>query len=414
MEDVRGAEYLDQLGRVLDPERLYTVNGNTLGNHYGLTKLMWRRDQRSDEYAKTHKYLLWSGFVSFMLGAEAAVDFSLANRTLLFDIRRTAWSEEILAAVGLDASKLPDPVPSGAVIGRLAPHVADDLGLPAGALIAAGAHDQCANALGCGATREGRAMLGMGTYHCIVPVFAKSPAPDAMMARGLNTEHHAAPGLFVSFIYNQGGGLFKWYRDTFARAEHATALAGGRDIYADLLAEMPEAPSRVMALPHFAATGPPNFITDSSGVLAGLHLDTTRGEIAKAILEGAAFYLRECVDALPGVGISVDSFRTVGGGSKSDRWVRLCADVFGVPCVRPEQTEAGALGAAILAGVGAGVFQTHAEGAEAVVRLERAFEPHAGRNAAYDARFKLYQAMWPSMKEYLQALSAAETQSTLT
>ena len=410
MEDVRGAEYLESLGKKLDPVRLYTVNGNTLGNHYGLTKLLWRRDHLASEYGQTHRYLLWSGFVSFMLGAEPAVDYSLANRTLLFDIHRETWSDEILGAVGLDKDKLPRPVPSGTVIGQVSAAVAGELGLPASALIAAGAHDQCANALGCGATSEGQAMLGMGTYHCIVPVFAHAPAAEAMMERGLNTEHHTAPGLFVSFIYNQGGSLFKWFRGAFAQSEQAANP--GADIYETLLAEMPVEPSRAMVLPHFSATGPPEFITESSGVIAGLHLDTRRGEIAKALLEGVAFYLRECVETLPGAGIQVDSFAAVGGGSKSDAWVQLCADVYGVPCVRPEQTEAGALGAALLAGTAAGIYRNQVDAAKSVVRHARVFEPDGPRNERYNERFALYRALWPSMKAYLQSLAASERPTT--
>ncbi|MBI5093469.1 MAG: hypothetical protein HZB26_13640 [Candidatus Hydrogenedentes bacterium] len=405
MEDIRGSEYLEALGGALKPERLYAVNGNTLGNHYTLTKLLWMRDHCPEVYAKTYKFLHWSGFVSFMLGGEAAVDYSLANRTLLFDIHQATWSAELLQAAGLDADKLPKPVPSGTVVGRVDPHVAQELGLPSKVLIAAGAHDQCANALGCGATEEGQAMLGMGTYLCIAPVYRQSPAPALMLPRGLNTEHHSVPGLFVSFIYNQGGSLLKWYRDTFARVEREAALSEGSDIYSKLLSEMPEGPSSVMVLPHFAATGPPEFITESRGVIAGLRLDTTRGEIAKAILEGAAFYLRECVETLPGAGIKIDSFRVVGGGSKSDAWVQLSADVFGKPHIRPKQTEAGALGAAILAGVGVGVYRTHQQGAEAVVRLDRAFEPQSGQRSKYNSRFALYQTMWPTMRSYLKALA---------
>jgi len=400
--DVRGEEFLDELRLRLDNARLYNINGNTLGNHYSLTKLLWLRAHRPEVWHAADKFLLWGGFVPFMLGADPVVDFSLANRTLLFDIAQAKWSRELIGGVGLEETRLPGLAPSGTAIGTISTAMADDLGLPHDVLLATGAHDQCASALGCGAILPGRAMLGMGTYLCLVPVFNGRRSPELMMPRGLNTEHHAVPGQFVSFIYNQGGVLLKWYRDTFAVADHEAARQTGADVYQMLLAEMPAGPSRVIVLPHFTATGPPDFITDSCGVITGLHLDTSRGEILKGILEGSVFYLRECVQALPETGIEVNEIRVVGGGSKSTEWVQLAADILGCPLLRPQVTEAGALGAAIMAGVASGAYASFSDGVEASVRIERPFEPAPQLKARYDDRFLHYAQLWPRMKGYVQ------------
>jgi xylulokinase len=402
--DVRGKEYLEELSSVLTNERLYRINGNTLGNHYGLTKLMWIKEHQPHLYERAHKFLLWGSFVSFMFGADPVVDYSLANRTLLFDVDREAWSEEILALAGLDRHKLPDTAPSGTMIGTVPDHVADELGLPSNVAIVTGAHDQCANAVGCGVIQEGRAVYGMGTFICITPAFTRRREPPVMIERGLNTEHHAMPGQYVSFIYNQGGSLVKWFRDTFAAVEHQQAERAGRDIYADLISEIPEGPSSIMVLPHFATTGPPAFISDSSGVVAGLRLETSRGDILKGILEGTTFYLKECVDSLAPTGIEIADFRAVGGGSKSDAWIQVCADILGRPFVRPKVTEAGALGAAIMAGVGSGVFPSYEAGVEAMVSLERAFEPDLRQQRQYERRFEKYTRLWSLMGEYLREL----------
>ena len=283
-----------------------------------MTKLKWIKQYQPDLYNRTAYFMHWSGFVSFLLGAEPRVDFSLANRTLLFDLQSETWSPELLDWAALDGDKLPPTVPTGAVIGAVAGPIAAELGLPAGIPIVSGGHDQCCNALGCGVVEPGHAMYGMGTYLCAVPVFTRRPDAALMMARGLNTEHHTAPGRLVSFIYNQGGILVKWFRDTFARAEREQMRASGQDIYPALLAEMPDAPARLMVLPHFTMTGPPGFIQDTAGVIAGLKLNTSRGEILKGILEATTFYLRESFETLPGAGIEITQFRAVGGGSKSD------------------------------------------------------------------------------------------------
>jgi xylulokinase len=400
--DVRGEEYLDGLRLQLENEHLYQINGNTLGNQFSLTKLLWIKAHQPDLYAQTYKFLHWSSFVAFMLGAEPVLDYSLANRTLLFDIDRTAWSEEMVQLSGIERARLPEVAPSGVVVGTVAHRIGRELGLSSGVAIVTGAHDQCANAVGCGVIAEGQAMYGMGTYHAITPVLNRRREPSVMMTRGLSTEHHAVPGRYVSFIYNHGGSLVKWFRDTFAAVEHRQALAGAKDIYANLLAEMPETLSSVIVLPHFTQTGTPDFLTDSCGVITGLHLNTTRGDILKGMIEGITLYLKEGVDSLPETGISIQDYRAVGGGSKSDAWIQICADILGRPFARPVNTEAGALGSAMIAGVGSGVFPNYQAGVEAMVKLDRIFEPDPARHERYQARFEEYRRLFPLMRGYLR------------
>jgi xylulokinase len=400
--DIRGAEYLDRLSAFQKREDLYRINGNTLGNHYGLTKLLWLKDHRPDLYEKADKFLLWGSFVAFMLGADPVVDYSLANRTLLFDLEKEDWSEELVREAGLDREKLPETAPSGTLVGHVSMSAARELGLPPGTPIATGAHDQCANAVGCGVIGEGQAMYGMGTYICIVPVYSSRIEPKLMLERGLNTEHHAVPGIYVSFIYNQGGSIVKWFRDTFAKVEHNQAKIRGEDFYTRLFDELPDHPSRLMVLPHFSTMGPPDFISDSCGLMAGLHLDTSRGEILKGILEGNTFSLKECVEKLPGAGIEITGFRSVGGGSRSDAWIQISADIIGKPFARPKITEAGALGAAIMAGTGTGIFSSVGEGIEAMVHIEKTFEPNPDRHREYGILFEKYKKLWPLLSEYFR------------
>lgn len=404
--DARGEEYLENLAAILPDDYLYRINGNTLGNHYGLTKLLWIRDHQPDLYERADKFLLWGSFVPFMLGADPVADYSLVNRTLLFDLDAKTWSDELLDLVGIDRAKLPDTAESGTVIGTVSPEMTSQLGLPANVSIITGAHDQCANAVGCGAIKEGRAVYGMGTFICITPAFSQRRDPALMIERGLNTEHHAVPGEFVSFVYNQGGSLVKWFRDTFAAADHRQAQATNGDVYDDLFDEIPEGKSPIIVLPHFTTTGPPNFVSDSSGVIVGLRTETTRGEILKGILEGVTFYLKACVDSMPPTGIEIMDYRATGGGAKSDAWLQLTADILQRPLARPEVTEAGALGAAIIAGVGSGMFVSYEAGVEAMLRLERWFEPDPKKDALYAGRFEMYKRLWPLMADYLRDLAS--------
>jgi xylulokinase len=247
----------------------------------------------------------------------------------------------------------------------------------------------------------------MGTFTCITPVYRERRDPHLMLERGLNTQHHAVPGKYVSFLYNPGGSLVKWYRHAFAAAEGAEG-----DVYESLLAELPPGPSGILVLPHFAPTGPPAFVSDSAGLIAGLTLETPRGEILKGILEGITFYLKECVQALPPTGIEIGEYRAAGGGSRSDRWVQLSADILGRPFVRPAITEAGALGAAIIAGVGHGLFPGFEAGVEAMVRFERTFEPDPRKQRLFEESFDLYRQVWPASAGYLRALASRKGSSS--
>lgn len=404
--DLRGEEFLAELSSRVPDEYLYVINGNTMGNQYGLTKLKWIQKYQPELYDRTYKFLQWSEFIAYMLGADPVVDYSLANRTLLFDIHKCDWSDSLLERSGIERAKLPVTAPSGTVIGTISPHIASDLGLPPGIPIVSGAHDQCANAVGCGVLDSDHTVYGMGTYHCITPIFSTPPDPSAMISLGLNTEHHAVPDRYVCFIYHLGGALVKWYRDTFASIEHHQAEVEGRSIYPALFEEIPVNPASVLVLPHFAPSATSNLIPDSAGLVAGLRLGTRRGEILKGIIEGVAFYLKNLVDALPTTNIKINDFRAVGGGSRSDSWVQICADIFGLPFTRPAITEAGTLGAAIIAGVGSGIFKSYAEGVAAMVKLERTFEPDIKKYERYQVRYQYYQSMEQLMTNFLREISA--------
>lgn len=401
--DIRGAEYVDELRARVPQERFYGRNPNILGVNYTMPKLRWLRDHEPDLYRKADRFLLWADLVAFMLGCDPFATYSLANRTLLFDIRKQDWSDELLGLTGVERGKLGACVAGGTVTGRVSAAAARETGLPAGAAIVSGGHDQCCNSLGAGISRAGSAVCGIGTFECITPTYGHVPEAGWMLAHGLNVEHHVLPGLYVSFIYNQAGSLVRWFRDTFASADRR-ALEAGRDIYDALAGEMPDEPTRLLVLPHFEMTGPPLFTADSSGVIAGLKMNTGRGDILKAIMESVTFFFVDSVEGLREIGVDTSEFVATGGGAKSDRWLQIKADIFGVPFVRPRVTEASTLGAALLAGLGTGVFSSPADGVARFVRRERVFEPDPRRHALYRERLERYRRMYPLMKGFLSGL----------
>lgn len=401
MSDNRGGEYVEELAAALGPRAFYDINPNILGAYYSFPKLRWIKEHQSDLYAQADAFLAWGELVLFMLGGEAVASYSLANRTLLFDIRAEDWSERLLTLGRLDRGKLGRPVASGTVIGSVSDPMARELGLPPGVRMVVGGHDQACNALGAGLAEAGRAVCGIGTFECITPVYDRLPQAETMLAHGLNIEHHILPGLYVSFLYNQSGSLVRWFRDTFAAAERS--LPGG-DPYDRLTREMPEGPTRLFVLPYFEVTGPPDYVADASGAILGLTTGTTRGEILKAIMESVTFYFHAGLRGLAGLGIDVTSFAATGGGAKSDAWLQIKADIYGVPILRPRVTEAGTLGAAMLAGLATGIYRSPGEASSQCVRIERVFEPDPGRHAQYRERQATFDGLFPSMRPVLTSV----------
>lgn len=401
--DMRGEEFLNFIKNQISSYEFYKINPNIIGSNYSLPKLLWIKINAPDLYKSSYKFLLWADLVAFMLGAEPRTSFSLANRTLLYDITKKDWSDELLALSGIDRSKLPNIVASGTVIGQVSKFVAADLNLPNNTAIVVGGHDQCCNSLGAGVYQPGKAVCGIGTFECITPVYDVMPDPQYMLDNGLNVEDHIISGRYVSFIYNQSGSLVRWFRDTFASADRKL-LNTSVDIYEVLSEEMPNEPTDLLTLPYFESTGTPHFITNASGVIAGLKINTQRGEILKSIMECTSFYFLESIGFLKNIGIDTQEFIVTGGGAKSDKWLQIKADIFGVPFVRPIITECTLAGAAMIAGISMRIFTDAQDAVSRFVKIDRTFEPNSKYNKIYKTKYAMYKQISPILKDVSVAL----------
>lgn len=399
--DVRGDEYVRVFQEQLGQEAFYQINPNILGIAYSMPKLAWLRDHAPGLYDDADRFLLWSDLVCFMLGGDPITSYSHANRTLLFDVHQCDWSPTLLELAGLDRSKLPEVWPSGTVCGTVSESIAPELGLRPGVLLVVGGHDQCCNALGAGVRSPGQAVCGIGTFECYAPAFRMPADPLVMMRHGLSIEHHVVPDLFLTFAYNQSGSLVRWFRDTFASADKVLTPPG-IDIYDVLGAEMPAEPTSLLVLPYFEPTGPPHYVSDATGAIVGLRTSTQRGEILKAIMESTTLYFLECFEALRSLGLGVQEYVATGGGAKSDIWLQIKADVLGVPFVRPRDTEASTLGAAMLAGVACGAYASFEEAVTVMVHRDRVFMPDPERHARYRDKAQVFSRLYPALSEIVR------------
>ena len=366
--DNRTVEQVAFWERTLPRMAIYRATGMPLHPMYSLNKILWIREHLPEVYRRAHKFTLVEDFVIARLCGEFAIDYSLAARSMAFDVEKKRWSREILAAAGVDESLFSPAYPSGTLVGTLKRGLAEELGLPTGVAVVTGGHDQPAGALGAGISESGTAMNATGTVDAVCPVFTKATFSDAMLADNYAVYPYTREGLYCTIAFNLTGGLLlKWYRDTLCAEEKRAAREAGADPYDIILSAMSDTPKDLFVLPHFVGSGTPTLDPFSRGAVVGLKISTTKADLTRAIVDSINLEMKCNLERLEANGIPIREIRAVGGGAKSDAWLRLKASCFGVTVRRPRVQEAVALGSAILAGAATGVFADVADAARAMV-----------------------------------------------
>lgn len=385
---------------------LASVTGMPIHGMYSINKIMWIKEHQPEIFDKASKFLCYEDYVQFRLGLEPVISHSLAARTMALDVKAGDWSDEILKVAGLTRDILSPTAPSGQPVGEIPNSVALELGLPKGIIVVTGGHDQPAGALGAGILEGGEALYATGTVDCICPVFDTfSPTPETV-AGNLCAYPCCIPDRYCSIAFNfTGGALLKWYRDQFGATELEKARQSGADVYDIICSNIPEKPENVIILPHFTVTGTPYFDTESRGVIAGLTLNTTREEIASAILSGVTYEMKLNLELLETSGQSVKRLRASGGGSKSPVWVQRKADILQRPIAVLGTSEAPCAGMAMLAAQGTGLARSLEELVDSFVEVKEVYEPSSKGVAAYEERYEIYRELYPAMKAANQRIA---------
>jgi xylulokinase len=399
--DTRGSDECAELTGGIGRARLFRMTGAPPNHTFTVCKLMWRKKNRPAVFRQARKFLLFEDLFFHSLDLPPAIDYSLAARTMAFDIHNKRWSPEVLGAAGIDADLLAPAVASGTAVGEIPERISRELGLRRGAIAVAGGHDQICGALGAGIIRPGLACDSTGTVECVTVALGSAVVNAKMLKSNFCCSPHAVPGMYVTLAYNfTGGSLIRWFRDEFAPAEKAEAAKRGVDFYDLLLAGAAREPTNLTVLPHFTTTGTPHFDPDSFGAVLGLHFDTTRAQFVRALLEGVSMEIRMNIELLREAGVEVAELKAIGGGARSDYWLRLKADVFGRPVAALDVAEAGGLGAALLAGIAAGEYKSHAEAVAATVKSRKLYKPDKRRKEFYERRLTSYRALYPALKQW--------------
>ncbi len=398
--DIRGTEEVRDILEKISEDSLYNIAGLPMNTIYSLNKLLWIKKNRPHVFDKAQMFLLYSDFIFYMLSGERKIDYSLASRTMLLDCRSKEWSDTLMGLFGLDKAKFSRPVPAGSVVGHVLPPIARELGLGSDVILVAGGHDQVCAALGAGVLNKGDCVDGIGTVECLTVILNNLDDLERMRRNNFCIEPYVIPGEYVTLAFsNTAGAILKWYRNTLEKERLAEAERLHRSIYEMMESECPEGPTDLLLLPHFAGSGTPYMDPTSCGVLLGLKLHTTKGDIYKACLEGISFEMMFNAELLNKCGNGIESVTCAGGGASSDMLLQIKADIMGIPVKKLKVKESGTIALGMLCAVACGDYKTLRDATSQFVHIDREYLPDNEKHKVYLEKYEAYKRIYPAIKQ---------------
>jgi xylulokinase len=392
--DVRTEPQCRELTQKIGAARIIQLTCNPALPNFTLPKLLWVRENQPENWKRIRSVMLPKDYVRFRLTGERATDRADASGTLLLDVARRRWSADILQLAEIDPAWLPPLYESPDVCGKISAAGATATGLKAGTPVVAGAGDQAAGAVGMGIVAAGAVSATIGTSGV---VFASTDRPALDPKGRLHTFCHAVPGRWHVMGVTQAAGLsLRWFRDQFG-----AGVPDGRDPYEHLTQEavnVPPGSDGLLWTPYLMGERTPHLDAQARAALVGLTASHTRGHLIRAILEGVAFSLRDTFTIFREMQVPVRQIRVGGGGARSGLWRQIQADVYGHDVEVVEAEEGAAFGAAILAGVGAGIWPSVDHACNAVVRVAEMVRHRPDVAASMSAAYAAYQRVYPATK----------------
>ena len=369
--------------------------GNPALEGFTSPKLLWVRDKEPDVFDKVRTLLLAKDYIRLFMTGEKAMEPSDAAGTLLFDIVNSCWSEEMVGALELDPSILPPVVGSASISGRLTSDAADALGLKEGTPVVGGGADNAAASVGSSVVSEGTMQTSIGTSGAVVAPIGQPRVDPGMRIHSFN---HAVPDMwYLMGVVLSAGAALGWFR---------RALLGTDGVglsYEELIAEayaVPAGAEGLTFLPYLTGERTPHADSNARGVFVGLHSGHERGHLVRAVLEGVIFALRDSLELMRDLGVDATESVAVGGGARSAIWRQMQADVLAVPVVTVGPSGGAPYGAAVLAAVGAGGFDSVSEACGAWVRPINRVSPRSGVADAYGEGYERYRRLYPRLKDH--------------
>jgi len=382
-------------------QRTFSIGGNPVWAINSALRILWMQENEPEILARADKWLLIEDFLNFMLCGQRVTDYSMASCTMLFDQRKLDWSDELLAASGIDRRLLCDVRPSATPLGEVHAAAAQATGLPEGTPVVLGGHDHLCGALPVGLFRPGMVLNVTGTWETVMTATPGPVLGDALRAAGITVQAHVARSMHAAWGGCVAAEMLEWYRRHVGSAagtqEEAAAGADWGPLIAEAAASPPGA-RRVMFLPHMSGASCPVVDDRSLGAFVGLSNRATRGDLLRAVIEGLDYQLRDVVTAMQAaLGTPLERLVAVGGATRNTFWMQNKADVTGRPIEVPAVEEATPLGAAILAGIGIGLFADEEDAFQRVRRPGKTYHPDPELSKRYAEWFGVYQQLYPAL-----------------
>ena len=398
--DQRSAAECDQITSLVGKERLIEITANPALTGFTASKVMWVKNNEPDVFEKIYKILLPKDYIRFKLTGEFATEVSDASGMQFMDIPKRCWSDEVLGKLQIDKSMLGNLYESQEISGSVNSKAAEETGLKVGTPVAGGAGDQAAGAIGNGIVRPGVISSTIGTSGV---VFAFSENVSIDPKGRVHTFCHAVPGTWHMMGVTQGAGLsLKWFRDNFCIEEKRTAELMKIDPYVlmDQEAEKVEPGcGGVIYLPYLMGERTPHLDPNAKGVFFGLSARNEKQDMIRSVMEGVVYSLRDCLEIIKEMGVGISEVRASGGGGKSKLWRQMQSDIFGTPITTINSSEGPALGVALLAGVGAGVYSNIQQACDEVIKVKTVQDPDMNLYTKYSKFYNIYKQLYSSLKK---------------
>jgi xylulokinase len=400
--DPRTASQLEWWIENIGAAKTFSIGGNTLWRFSTALRLLWMAEHEPDILARTYKWVLIEDFLNLMLCGRYATDYTMASCTLLFDQRRLDWSDEILGLSGIDKGLMCDPYPSATPLGEVGEAAAAATGLLPGTPVILGGHDYLCGALPVGGFEPGVVVDVTGTWELILTAIPEPVLTPEVQKTGMTVEAHVARNTYTAWGGAVAAEMLEWYRKEYGfQAKHQAEQEGGVDWqYLMAAAAASPAGSRgVMFLPHMSAAGCPVVDARSLGAFVGLSNFATQGDMLRSIIEGLDYQFLDIVTVMEqALDMHAEKVVAVGGAVRNEFWMQNKADVVNRPIEVPEVEEATPLGAAILAGIGVGLYENEQDAFERVYKPGKNYEPDAKLAAKYAEWFPIYKQLYPMLK----------------
>lgn len=404
--DQRTGKECEEITKKVGASELIKITANPALTGFTASKILWVRNNEPEIYAKCAHILLPKDYVRYMLTGEFATEVSDASGMQLLDVPNRCWSDEVLSKLDIDKSLLAKVYESPDATGQVSAKAASLTGLAEGTIVAGGAGDNAAAAVGTGTVIDGKAFTTIGTSGV---VFAHTSKLSIDSKGRVHTFCCAVPNAWHVMGVTQAAGLsLKWFRDNFCKAEIETASGMGKDPYFlmdQMATRLPIGSDKLLYLPYLMGERTPHLDPNCRGVFFGLSAMHTKSHLLRAVMEGVTFSQRDSVEILKEMGVSVSEMLACGGGGSSSLWRQMLADTFNCPVKTVASKEGPALGVAILAGVATGIYKSVEEACSNVIKLNEPQNPVAENVPEYEKYYQLYKSIYPALKNSYSELA---------